>query len=124
MTEPIYRATDAERQLAIEWYDGQSSMLYAIASTGELRHGTIRPTWTRARPFSDVDWTLNLVGRLLREVLPISGDYHETYEADDDDRRVAREWVTKLMAIRDGIERDANDNGTWDHVSDETGDEQ
>lgn len=46
-------------ELAKGWYDGQTSMLYAIASTGNLTRGDIRPSWG-GRPATDREWYYSL----------------------------------------------------------------
>ena len=60
---------DSEALRAAEhWHDGQSSMLYAIASTGSLARGTIRPrSYDADRPMSDVEWIGYLVDNLEGE---------------------------------------------------------
>jgi hypothetical protein len=88
-------------ELASNWYDGSGSMLYAIASTGELTRGSIRPTisedeksdgtdgyhsegeWiTVHRQASDAEWYLGLwadLGSELRYILKTVPQTHPDY---------------------------------------------
>ena len=64
-------------QAAEHWHGGQSSMLYALSSSGYLGRGTQRPTFyedrepgenVRAtRPMTDVEWIADLADRLKDE---------------------------------------------------------
>lgn len=49
-------------ELASQWYSGQGDMLYAIASTGTIATGTIRP-WNddENRYMDDAEWIHSLV---------------------------------------------------------------
>jgi hypothetical protein len=58
-------------ELASHWHDGQDSLLYAIASTGNLTLGTIRPLDCE----TDEEWYLSLwdsldceLSRLLKQI--------------------------------------------------------
>lgn len=62
-----YDVTPEQRALAEGWHGGQSSMLYAVASTGGVSRGTRRP-WIDGRDATDVEWLALLVERLRREV--------------------------------------------------------
>lgn len=42
-----------EIDAATSWHGGQSSMLYAVASTGSLSRGTIRPMGDDDQPMTD-----------------------------------------------------------------------
>lgn len=70
MTEPIYIPTDAERTFATDWHGGQGSMLYAVASTGALSRGTVRPYGTE----TDDEWDDWLRFRLRAELGTIGHD--------------------------------------------------
>lgn len=50
--------------LARDWHDGQSSKLYAIASTANLTCGTIRPLGTHSRE----EWYFTLWNQLAGEL--------------------------------------------------------
>lgn len=49
------------------WHGGMGSMLYAAASTGALRRGTIRPRNNAGEPMSDQEWIVSLAERLESE---------------------------------------------------------
>jgi hypothetical protein len=51
-------------EFCCEWYDGQASMMYAIASTGGLTLGTIRPRWAR----TEAEWYCGLFDNLAAEL--------------------------------------------------------
>jgi hypothetical protein len=66
-------------QLASEWYDGQASMLYAVASTGGLTLGSVRPYTDDEeikemgiiyyrRPMTDEEWYRSLWDGLESEL--------------------------------------------------------
>ena len=48
-------------RLSSEWYSGQSDLLYAIASSGGLKRGTIRPiNDDTGMPCNNLEWKLQL----------------------------------------------------------------
>lgn len=55
---------DDEIEAASHWHGGQSSMLYAVTSTGALSRGTIRPRTDDGEPMSDEEWMRDLAERL------------------------------------------------------------
>ncbi len=56
-------------QTAKMWYDGSGSRLYAVASTGDLTRGSIRPfNCAEGRPMTDQEWELHLWEGLRREL--------------------------------------------------------
>jgi hypothetical protein len=56
-----------EIEAAFAWHGGQTSMLYAAASTGALKCGTIRPKHDDDRPMTDIEWLSDLASRLAGE---------------------------------------------------------
>jgi hypothetical protein len=56
-----------ELEAAEHWHGGQSSMLYAISSTGSLSRGTIRPRNDDGEPMTDKEWMADLASRLDTE---------------------------------------------------------
>lgn len=55
--------------LAGAWYDGQSSMLYAVASTGGLTLGPVRPmVYGENRHMTDEEWYWSLWSDLASEL--------------------------------------------------------
>ena len=89
-------------QLATDWHDGQSSMLYAVASTGSLSRGSVRPTTDDPpRPMTDYEWMLDLCEQLSSELrrvqeLAIGSRLH-------DDARVAERCMAIVDAHADGL---------------------
>lgn len=57
-------------QFAEEWHGGSDSMLYAVASTGGLSHGTIRPLSVEfeGEHASDTEWSMMLWDDLACEL--------------------------------------------------------
>jgi len=100
MTTTDLANVDPDRHvLAQEWHGGQSTTLYAIASTGALTLGTIRPTtfedgtW---RHMTDDEWTADLRQRLWVELAdPAQHDAGMNAE----DGRVARAWRDELWSM-------------------------
>ena len=64
--------------LCEEWHGGQSSMLYAISSTGHLKTGMIKPSWAE----TDEEWYLGLWNKLFME---IHNDIKAAREYEPDD---------------------------------------
>lgn len=97
----VYVPTDDELALARDWHGGQASMLYAVASTGELRRGTVRPSVQDDRgswwPATDLEWSAELATQLWREVFDI------VENCGDDDRDVAVAWRDKLDRLSDEL---------------------
>lgn len=61
-------------QLCKDWYCGSSSMMYAVASTGGLTRGTIRPYTTDGRPYTDEEWQWSLWSELVCEIRDTHND--------------------------------------------------
>lgn len=67
-------------ELCSRWYDGAGSMMHAIASTGNLSRGSIRPTeqegfWetptryiSSCRELTDLEWHRSLFSQLSSEI--------------------------------------------------------
>lgn len=53
---------------ARDWHGGQNCMLYAVASTGEVRCGSIRPVNDNDEYMTDQEWIVHLWARLERDV--------------------------------------------------------
>lgn len=97
LNDPIYEASPRERELAADWHGGQSSMLYAVSSTGGLARGNVRPSWSGNVPMTDDEWAHDLICQLQSELQDISSD--DT--ADDDNRFTAYEMGQKLESVRE-----------------------
>jgi len=57
--------------LCIDWHGGQSSIMYAIASTGNLTRGTIRPQNDNDEWMTDDEWLCHLYYELSCELWSI-----------------------------------------------------
>ena len=71
-------------ELCQNWHGGQSSMMYAVSSTGGLTRGTIRPKNDNDEPMTDDEWLCHLYETLLDEVEHIMDEivvttYDKTY---------------------------------------------
>lgn len=64
-------------ELCQNWHDGQTSMMYAILSTGDLTIGTIRPKNDDGEWMTDDEWLCHLYEQLLGEIEHVMG-YDET----------------------------------------------
>ena len=87
----IYDPTESELRVATEWHGGQSSMLYAISSTGALSRGTIRSGR------DDAEWSYDLASQLwseLRDILATAGRAGE-----NEDYAVISAWIDKLDLV-------------------------
>ena len=71
-----------EIDAAIAWHGGQSSMLYAVASTGALRRGTHRP-YGDDGPMSDDEWMQHLASKLAHEASQ-AAELAAKWECEDD----------------------------------------
>lgn len=96
--------TPAERDIAYAWHGGQSSMLYAAASTGALRCGTIRPSEylgnCQHRPLTDAEWFAGLAWELAAE----AEDCAE-HESDEHDRALLLSIASKATAAAEAAEK-------------------
>lgn len=94
-----------ELEAASHWHGGQSSMLYAIVSTGALSCGTIRPhSHDHDRPMTNAEWFADLVDRLDSEASSAASDAEKRIAAldpDDEDSETERE---ELEADLDGLQ--------------------
>jgi len=55
--------------LSAQWHSGQASMLYAVASSGNLRRGTSRPwNYEADRHATDSEWNASLWRKLTQEL--------------------------------------------------------
>ena len=66
-----------ELSVAEQWHGGQTSMLYAITSTGSLKRGTNRPRNDDGTPMSDAEWLIRLASRLGDEAEACASDARE-----------------------------------------------
>lgn len=88
-----------ESEVAMQWHGGQSSMLYALASTGALSRGTIRPRtgcgvcggfrweclecYGRGQPMTDVQWLAHIAAKLVSEAAHAANDARDQGLAED-----------------------------------------
>lgn len=78
---------DSDAIVAAEhWHGGQSSMLYALCSTGTLARGTIRPqSYDHDGPMTDEEWIDSLAGDLMMEAERTIKDCVQMLLSADDD---------------------------------------
>ena len=99
--------------LASEWYDGSGCMLYAVASTGGLTTGTIRPIAHESDgtgyPMSDEQWYYSLwvdlaadVGYAVRAACKGCTDQFPFDEDDEEYEEKVRERA-ELYCAWDGL---------------------
>lgn len=85
--------------VAMQWHGGQSTMLYAIGSTGALSRGTIRPhtecdvcggfeweclnCYGRGQPMTDVQWLVHLAAELSVEANGAADDARDQGLCED-----------------------------------------
>ena len=69
--------------LASEWYCGDGDLLYAVASTGGLTLGSIRPRNEDGEPMSDTEWHVYLWDGLASDVLMALRDARKGHEDAD-----------------------------------------
>lgn len=80
--------------LASEWYQGSGSMLYAIASTGSLTTGSIRPSG-----MTDEEWYVSLfddLGSELYDTIKLTDRIDTGKHADHDALREFRAWADDI----------------------------
>jgi hypothetical protein len=100
--------------LAYGWYDGQGSMLYAIASTGNLTRGSIRPLedagywdesprrWVTAyRQMTDLEWYRSLYSQLWSEVARLATYCREQSHEDSDAMTEFEAWCDEQVSAID-----------------------
>jgi len=98
---------DSEAIRAAEhWHGGQSSMLYALASTGALSRGTIRPqSYEHDGLATDDEWIDQLAGDLSMEAERAVKDcLRMESNADGDERDDLRDDLDGLRSIVSTIE--------------------
>lgn len=78
-------------ELCESWHGGISSMLYAVASTGGLTLGSIRPSETE----TDDEWYLSLWSGLSGEVSHVVNVAENQRDADLNRLKAFEEWVDK-----------------------------
>ena len=93
---PIYTPTEREHALAVDWHGGQASMLYAIASTGALTRGPIRPAGCETTEDHDAD----LAWRLWRELCEVVAIADNEGSPDLD---TLTEWKAKADRLADTL---------------------
>lgn len=100
--------------LAYDWYDGSGSRLYAIASTGNLTRGTIRPledagywdespkVWRTAyRQMTDLEWYRSLFSQLSSEVGRLATYCAEQGHEDSEAMSRFEQWCDEQVGLID-----------------------
>lgn len=105
-----------EIEAACAWHGGQSSMLYAVASTGSLALGSVRPRertdagpsdpyGSHYRDLSDLEWKRDLVERLESEASESAEDARERSENPLDDTDDPDELIEHAEALESIVEK-------------------
>jgi hypothetical protein len=85
--------------VACDWNGGLDCMLYAVASTGGLTTGTIRPTDDEGRPVSDERWYCNLWWDLSADIAYARRACKRSIKACPDDDDV--DYPAELAVLND-----------------------
>lgn len=95
---------DDEIEAASHWHGGQSSMLYAVTSTGALSRGTHRPyNDDEGRPMTDEEWMTDLAERLAREAEEAARDASK--QAKKAKGREKRELLADANALLNMVDK-------------------
>lgn len=106
----LANTTDYRWQLAVDWHGGQTSALYAIASTGGLTRGTVRPSYPEDsepghppawRKATDDEWDADLLGDLHLELMDVCKSAIEQGLLRD--AGIAEQWFREVDAAYDAI---------------------
>jgi len=88
-------------ELAREWHDGQNSMLYAIASTGGLTRGSIKPSHCE----TNAEWQMELVSHLWCDLKKCYDDaeWHGMDDADELHKflEFTEQWQDDILTLID-----------------------
>jgi len=100
-TKPDHLELSGEEvDAAISWHGGQSSMLYAVASTGALSRGTIRP-YGDDGPLTDDEWICHLASNLAweaRDAAKSAGTQYRTAKGKERKELLKDRWTLISMA--------------------------
>lgn len=111
--------------LAREWYDGSGSMLYAIASTGDLTCGTIPPVRCGSNDewychlWDVLDCELSAIIRGLENEKLVNCDYNSLCEFQQHAEQMAdsfrpEEDDTDIYSEDDDLVNEEWEHGHWD----------
>lgn len=91
--------------LCKDWYDGQNSTLYAIASTGNLTLGSIRPrVYDSDRYMTDEEWYWSLFSDLGVELRQIIRNIEkQDKENEVEDYEELKDFIEWTEEIEDGL---------------------
>ena len=105
---------DDEIKTASNWHGGQSSMLYAVASTGMLSRGTHRPRGID----TDAEWMADLASRLESEALDAAkGAGKQARKAKGDEKKVLLNDKSNLESIAVQAAMAASSKGSSHHAT-------
>ena len=95
--------------LCADWHSGQDCMLYAVASTGGLTMGSIRP-YDDGLPLSDEEWYLSIWNSLSTDIAYCVRQAKKTREQFAENE-AAEEWAETCSDVDDlsSFERFADD---------------
>lgn len=88
-------------KLSSQWHSGQSDTLYAIASTGGLKRGTIRPlNDDTGMPCNNLEWKLQLYLELRSDIrAPMRQLKRNT------DSKNSEKWLPRFQQFLDWTDR-------------------
>ena len=93
--------------LASYWYDGQNDKLYAIASTGNLTMGTIRPYSTECvRMMNDHEWHRSLFSDLSCDIRNDRKSAEKSGHEDADELQRFEQWADSIVEKMDEVYKD------------------
>lgn len=88
-------------RLSSEWHSGQSDLLYAIASSGGLKRGTMRPiNEDTGMPCNNLEWKLQLFFGLRSDI-----SYHIRQFAANPDSKLSQKWLPRFQQFLDWTDR-------------------
>lgn len=88
--------------VAESWHSGQSSMLYAVASTGAVRRGSIRP-YEDGKPMTDYEWMLYLLLDAAGEFGHAATLADREHPSDAETLREAEAWIAAKAEALDAV---------------------
>jgi hypothetical protein len=109
---------DAEEiNAATSWHGGQSSMLYAVSSTGSLSLGTHRRVKASGDPMTDAEWFADLCWELSAEAEESADEAAKQLaeECDTSEREELEEQENALRSMTHKAEEAAKRASTCPH---------
>ncbi len=101
-------------EVAERWHGGQSSMLYAICSTGGIKRGSVRPE----RTMSDGEWMLSLLDEASSELRDAACHCEQTDDENYADHETLIEAAELIEAKANELRELVEDYEDFDPVRD------